>query len=710
MKSLRQHQRFHVRQHGQSDCGVACLLAVIRYYGGNTTIENLRQHSGTDKEGTSLYGLYEAANRSGFTAEGCEADPAALIAHEQPVILHVLMDGKRQHYVVCYGYEKGCFLIGDPAMPQLMHWSVSQLEQAWPSHKCLTLVPNEAFETTQTQQTAQKTWLWGLLQEDVPLLAMGTCLGVLVTLLGMAMTIFSQRLIDDILPKHDAKRLSLGLGLVIILLLARVGISALRSFFLLRQSQDFNNRIGFRFYETLLRLPKSFFDTRKIGELVARLHDTRRIQSVISQLVGSSFIEVLGVVISLCFLFAYHWQTGLVLLVCLPLYGFWIFRFNRPIFNIQREVMVAYAQSESQYISSMQGIAEIKNFNKEDYFGEINRSIYGALQEKVFLLGKWQVRLSVIVGIIEALFMGGMLAFTSWQVYQNQLKLGEMMAVVGIGSSLLPNVTRLALLSIPLNEAKVAFQRMFEFVSIPPEANILAETVLVQRFESLRFQDVSFRFSGRKRLLHQINFEISSGELIGIIGESGGGKSTLCQLIEKFYEPESGEIWVNSTISFSRILPAIWRAKVGVVPQQIHLFNGTVLENICLDNKQEETKKVADFLQEYGFMPFINTLPKGLFTIIAEDGVHLSGGQKQLLALARALYKKPSLLVLDEATASLDPQTEQVVLNLLERLKVEGTAIIFISHRAQSLQPISNQLFQLKEGRLSLLRTTFEPA
>ncbi|PIV97600.1 MAG: peptidase C39 [Flavobacteriaceae bacterium CG_4_10_14_3_um_filter_31_253] len=685
-------QQTFTQQHDQSDCGVACLLSLIQFYGGSNSLEKLRELSGTTKQGTTLLGLYQAANKLGFTAQGNEADIQAVIDHKELLILHVVIQERLQHYLVCYGYEKDKFIIGDPAKG-IATYTKEQLNTIWKSKTCLTLSPNSDFIKTETQNKNKKQWFLKLLKEDYRLISFSVLLGLGIAILGMAMAIFSQKLIDDILPSKDFNKLITGIALVAFLLLVRVLFTALRDFFLIRQTKDFNNRIVDSFYSSLLNLPKPFFDTRKIGELVARLNDTQRVQRVISQIVGNVVINALVTTVSLGFLFYYSWQTGVIASISLPFYFVLIYSFNKRIINAQKEVMQGYAFSESNYITSMQGIATIKNNNRQTIFQKINQLIYGNFQEKAFNLGKINVRLSVFSGVFSVLFLMGILAYTSILVYNETMQLGELMAILGIAGSLLPSVASLALITIPINEAKVAFNRMYEFASMDKEQKGTTE---ISDFTSLDIKNLTFRFAGRSQLLKDINIKVNKNECIAIVGESGSGKSTLGQILQKFYTFENGTIIVNNETNLTVLNTENWRTILGVVPQEVTIFGGNVIINILLG--QEDTpENIVKFCKDYGFETFINTLPQSYATILGEEGINLSGGQKQVIALMRALYKKPKVLLLDEFTSAMDRKTEHFVLDLLNKLKSELT-IIFISHRIHSLPKIADRIYILENG------------
>ena len=685
----------------QRDCGVACLLNILHYYGGNSTIDELRRLSGTTVTGTTLLGLKQAAEKTGFDAEGCEADIPALIEHRQPVILHVIVEGNLQHYMVFYGQDikNGTvkFIIGDPAKG-IIHLTKAELEKIWVSKACLTLTPNGNFTKEKAVKKRKQKWILELIKEDYSILGVAAVLGLVIAGLGLSMAIFSQKLIDVIIPQKNLLRLNMGIILLLILLLSKEGFQYLRQYLLINQAKDFNTRIIDYFYSRLLNLPKLFFDTRKIGELTARLNDTARVQRVISQLAGSVVADVLVVVATLSLLFVYKWEVALASLFFLPLFFILILLHNKRILTGQRNVMAGYALCEANYISTIQGIETIKNFNKQELFGYSNKELYENYQSKVVHLGRIQIKLSLLASVSGVLFLVGVLFYCATLMLHGRLLAGELMAIVGMCGSLLPAVAGLALVSIPLNEAKIAFDRMFEFTGIEPEMCEIENQY--PAFQRLEAKDISFRFAGRSQLLRRISFGVNKGEIIAIMGENGCGKSTLAQILQKHYEPESGSIILNSSQSQKDIASANWRKIVGSVPQNIHIFNGTVIENIAFEGSSSKTQEVFNFLQQNGFAPFIESLPQSFMTLVGEEGINLSGGQKQMIAIARALYQKPQLLILDEVTSAMDRKSEQFVLQLLKKLRSE-MGIIFITHRLHVLKGFCDRIYIMENGEIS---------
>lgn len=618
-KRIKHINKTFTLQQDQADCGVACLLSIIKFYEGSAHLEKLRELSGTTTQGTTMLGLYQCAHKLGFVAEGCETDFETLKTLTSPCILYVTLDGNRQHYVVYYGlHQSGLFvnagtkfLIGDPATG-FVELTQTELDKIWQSKILLTLKPTVNFIKAKTIKKNQKIWFLNLLRDDFPILIISIFLGIVIAVLSLSTAIFSQKLIDTILPKYQGQKLAIGLVLLLLLLLIKTGLGFLRQHFLLLQSRDFNTRIASNFYEDLLRLPKSFFDHRKTGDMIARMNDTMRVQKSIAYIAGSFFIDFLVLVISAIFLFIYSWQIASIALLSIPFMAIIVAKFHQPIMHGQQQVMAAYAKNESNYVDTIQNISTIKEANKEAFFTQITKKMYAFFQEKDFSLGKTGNQFGIVTEILPTVLMAGIIAIAAFMVLSKQLSIGQMIAIMGISGGLIPAVARLALTNLQIQEAKIALKRMYEFVSVKPEyvhnlvSDLADETPI---FQSLEVKEIAFRFPGRKLILENVTLKVSKGEIIALLGESGCGKSTTLQILQKFYEADSGEILVNNC-PWDKIIIPQWRNIIATVPQEIKIFNGTLLYNITLDDKMLAIDELHQLCVTYGFDKYFLDLPK----------------------------------------------------------------------------------------------------
>ncbi len=661
-------------------------------------IERIRELSGTSAEGTTLLGLYQAAQELDLHAEGYQATIEQLRTLENPAILHVVKNNAALHFLVCYVYDekKDTFLVSDPAERALKSIPSDELEQMWESHTLLLVKRTDQFQIAKKETIWQQLkWMYDFTRPDFNLLFTSLILGVFVSILGLSIAVFSQKLIDVILPERDVFRLYVGAGLLLFLLLSRLGMSYMRRLFLLRQNKDFNIRILQYFYHKLLRLPKPFFDNRKTGDLVARMNDTARIQRTIAVIFASVAIDFVMVLVSLTALLVYSPRIGGIALLWIPVFIWIVFRFKNKILAAQRKVMAAYAQNEGNYIDTIQGVGTIKVDGREPFFDKWTEQFYTAHKIARFDLGMIGLNFGMTTQLIGTFFTVGIILYGSVLVIEGLLTMGVVMAVIQLVSITMGSVAAIAGAYIGLQEARVALDRMKEFTDLKAEfeEEEEAEKAEVKSFERLQVNDLCFRFRGRPLLLKNVSFEVRKGEVVVIKGESGCGKSTLLQILQGFYQAESGDMLVNGKgIEVFSMLS--WRKLLGVVPQQIKLFNASLVDNIVLDDmKTVDMAEMKAFMNDYGFDRYFSQFPAGYATILGESGVQISGGQQQLVALARALYHKPQLLLLDEPTSALDKYTETWVLQLLERLKKE-MGIVIVSHRERPLQ-VADRVYSL---------------
>ena len=695
-KTIKHIQGTFTKQYSQYYCGLACLASIIKYYGGEITQENLQEESGTTLQGTSLLGLYQSAQKLGFEAKGYEADIENLKTIKEPIIIHVLKEGNLQHYIVCYGYKNSKFLIGDPSWG-ITEYQDDELDTIWVSKTLLWLKPNKDFRKKKDESKDKKKWFLELINQDIPILSVAAFMGVVISVLGLAVAIYTQKLIDQVLPSKNNELLIKSLIIFILILLTRAFISYIRGIFLVRQSKDMNVRVVSSFFGKLLNLPQRFFDSTSTGDLIGRLNDSQRIQRVVINLSSNIVIDLLVIITSIIYIFILSTYIGVFSLLAMPIFGLIAFKYNKEIINHQQEVMQAYAMSESKYIDTIKGIQVIKWRNKELQFSKFVQKVYEYFQEKVYDLGITSNKMNLFVQIGSVVILSGVFAWSSVMVLSEQLLLGEMMAIVTIAGGFVSSVINVAMANIQLQEAKVAFDRMYEFSAIESEHEQINPTGAPQSIDSVKIEKLNFRFPGKSLLLKDTTLHLNKGEFVTIFGEVGSGKSTLLSILQRFYPYESGEIKVNDK-SWDEIDTISWREKVAVVSQKTSLFNGTIIQNIAVDDNVE-AQSVIDFCQETGLDHFINKFQQGYLTIINEDSTNLSGGQQQIIALARALFQRSQILLLDEATAAMDSFTEKFIIRLLQKLKSE-MIIVFVTHRVNIAEQ-ADKVYSLKNKQIA---------
>lgn len=704
MKIDKRISKSFVFQKDKSDCGVACLSSIINFHGGIANFEKIRIVSGTSKQGTTLLGLCQAAGVFGFEAEGLQTDISYLEALSNPAILHVVTHDRMLHYMVYYQTHNGMYLIGDPALG--VKWMTSEeLKGIWVSGKLLSLNPI-AGRFILEERDRQNKWKWflPLLRADISILFTILIIGIVMSVLGLATAVFSQVFIDNLIPSGDRLRIFIAITLIGFLMIARTVIGYFRQHLSIKQGVDINIRITKSFLTNLFLLPLPFFATRKIGDMVARLNDIGRIQQVVSYLFGELLISVLVVLVSFSAIFLYSVWIGIILLASIPFFGWVAYKYQKPVVTQQKELMNSYALNESNYISTISNIQPIKSFKREKLFTCVAVSVFSNFQEKVYNLGMLGATMQLFTGLIVLSVTIGIIALSALQMLGGNMSTGVFMAVFSLSMTVLPALANIAFTNIQIQGAKVAFERMYEFSGMDKEFDDEEERnkLQVNNFTSLTFQEVAFRYPGRSLIIDQFSFNVKRGEIVSIFGDNGTGKSTLFSLIQRFYKPDSGFIFINDQL-IDEISLLSYRNLLGVVPQNITLINAPLITNITLSNSEQDAQNALGILEKLGFHPYFERFPQGYLTMLGDGGVQISGGQKQLVGFARALVCNPHLLLLDELTVHMDRCTENFVLALLAKLK-NSMGILSITHSIRNAA-LADRIIVLCNGRIEAIGT-----
>jgi ABC-type bacteriocin/lantibiotic exporter with double-glycine peptidase domain len=698
--SERKLRKYYVAQLGEYTCGLACLSTLSIFHGGEVSQEKLRDISGTTTSGTSLLGMIHAAKEIGFEAKGFEADLSHLKELESPVILHVVLDKVREHFVVFFGHQEGKFWVSDPGSG-ILAWDENTLLEVWKSRVLLQIKPLEGFQTQSGQTRYKWEWFKSLIAEDIPVLMVSAVLGTLMAVTGLSTAIFSQRLIDDFLPNENYQKAILGVIALGVLLLFRSVLGYFQGVFMARQGRDLNLRIVSSFIHKILRLPMKYFKGFSTGDLIVRMNDSLRIKNTVAMITGTVIINLLVVVVSLAFVFYQSLWIGYLCLAGILVFLFTGWYYHRPILEKQKEVMAAHALNETQYVDGLTGIPILRSFGKEEEFGKRIDQVYAYYQDKGFSLAMLGNNFSFFTQIIVAVFTGLLFGIGVYLVFERNLLLGELMSLIQVGSSIIPAVAGLVVANIQLQEAKVAFDRMHEVAGLPVEDNQENGGQSIQVSHTLlSVSNIAFRYPGRSPILKGVSFELQPRESLGLFAPVGTGKSTLVDLIQKFYLSESGVIQLPF-LNKENISLTDWRAQLAVVYQKEKIFNSTVLDNIVLSSDPKEIETKVQVMKALGCFSLFQDLSQGLLTLCGEEGRNLSGGQRQMVGLVRALVKQPKILILDEATAAMDYRMERGAMDLIRNyLHQTGAGLLLITHQP-TLAITLDRILILEQGKIT---------
>ena len=696
--------KYHcVLQHDITDCGAACLAMVCRQYGYKKSISQIREIAGTDKEGTNALGLVTAAKELGFNAKGVKGSIDDLTGKiPLPAIAHVVKDNLL-HYVVIHRIKKGKLLIADPAVG-LVSYSKKDFDQIW-SGVLILLVPDKSFQKKNETAGLFSRFLSLLLPHKKLLFDIFTT-SILFSVLGMLGAFYFKFLIDNVLVsglKQSLNVISIGM---IVLTLFKILLDAFRRHLLLHLSQKIDIALIFNYYRHVLNLPMSFFDSRKVGEILSRLNDASKIQDALSGTTISVLIDTFMVVGAGIVLYLQSWRLFLLSVIFIPFSIAVVWMFTKPFQIENRKVMVKEAESESYLVESLGGIATIKAMNGErDAVWETEKR-FVKLIKLTFKLG-WMQNLQfslqdliTLLGGILILWMGSM------QVLSGIITVGQLITFSALLGYFHGPIQRLINLQPTLQEAFVAAERLGEILDLKIEVNEKEHLLKPERFKGeIKILNVSFRYGTREKVLEDINLMVKPYEKIAIVGESGCGKTTLIKLLMKYYQAEEGDLLIDGK-NIKDLQTHNLRSKIGYVPQDVFLFSGTIYDNLVFGKDGVTFDDVVKASRSVQAHSFINEMPLRYQTVIGERGTTLSGGQKQRIALARAVLAKPDILILDEATSNLDSTTERAIHKTIDTISSSITTII-IAHRLSTIMRC-DRIVVMSGGRIIEIGTHHE--
>ena len=697
-----------VKQHDITDCGAACLATICKQNDYKIGITRIREVAGTDKQGTNVYGIIKAAEILGFSAKGVKGDKEAFFSEfPLPCIAHVIMDGNLLHYVVIHKITKKQVVIADPGAGIVkltpeeffgdVHNEGKPPKYQW-SGVLILLVKSESFQTGDETKGLFQRFIHLLLPQKKLIIHIFIT-SLIYTILGILAAFYFKVLVDDILPDSLMKTLTtLSIG-IIVLNIFKVILNAFRTHLLLYLSQKLDIALLLGYYRHVLELPMNFFGTRKVGEIVSRFNDASKVRDAISGATLTIMIDTLMAVAGAVILYLQNVQMFGITVIMVVLYLIIVLAFNKWYEQLNRKQMEDNSQLTSYLVESLNGIQTVKAYNAERKANRETEIKFVKLLKSIFDLS-WVSNLQSSLKIFVELVGGVVILWVgSVCVIKGQITIGQLITFNSLLVYFLDPVKNLINLQPQMQTAVVAADRLGEILDLEAEKGENERKKLCPDSLSgdIVFKDISFRYGTRQLVLEDINLTIKKGQKVAFVGESGSGKTTLSKLLLHLYKAESGNILINDN-NIEDIQIEKLREKIAYISQETFLFSGSILYNLSLGLDYATMDDVIEATKSAQAHDFINELPLRYETRLEENGANLSGGQRQRLSIARAMLKKPDILIMDEATSNLDAITEKQLDKTISEYS-ENMTTIFIAHRLSTIKNC-DQIFVMDKGRI----------
>ena len=686
-----------------AECGLACLAMVLNHHGVVTDLATLRSRHSVAMTGVTLNNLTDIAAREQLGTRGLRLEIHEMGQLRLPAILHWDLN----HFVVLKSVGRDQVVVHDPAFGE-RNLSFQEVSKHF-TGVALELWPNPGFakreEKTRvrlTQLIGQVSGFWGTLGQIL-------MLSLTLEVFGLVSPLFMQWVLDHVVVSRDIQlltTLALGFGL---LMLVQQATSLVRSWLLM----IINTSIGLQWkanvFAHMTHLPLSYFQNRHLGDIVSRAGSVDEIQDTLTSAFVEAIFDGLLVILTLILMFVYSPTLTWVALVSVVIYLVMRIMWYRPLYAASEETLVREAIQSSHFLESIRGMRAIQLFGRENQ----RKSAWQTLQVSATNARLKVEKLQIIYQLIRGLLGGIMSLIIVWlgakQIISTELTVGMLTAFMAYRSQFEDRVIALIDKGIDLKMLRLHAERLADIVLTPAidstqrvgASDLLARAAdpaakTARSSPELHIEGVRYRYSDQTPwVLDGLNLRIAPGEVVAITGRSGCGKTTLINLLLGTYAPQEGKITADGT-PLAQIGVQQWRAGVATVMQDDTLFAGSINDNICFFDDRPDLPWMVECTRMAALHDDIEKMPMGYQTLVGDMGTTLSGGQKQRLLLARALYKRPRILVLDEATSHLDLESEAQVNAAIASLNITR---IVVAHRPETLRA-APRVVAMAQGRI----------
>jgi HlyB family type I secretion system ABC transporter len=692
----RRIRRFpHVWQVDEMDCGAACLAMVTRHFGRPVSLAHIRRLVHTSIDGTSLAGIASGAEQLGLRVRSVKASKTRLDELPLPAVCHF----EGNHWVILYRADDKQVRLADPARG-LAKMDRDEFVEKWSGYAAL-LAYGEGLDSAPVGE-AKSRWIWDFFRPFKKTLIWAGLLALVAAGLEMVLPVFTQIIVDDVLPadKRDFSLLYLLLGGMAAVLVAVTGATLIQRYILSRAAVVIDGKTLDFLTGRLLELPMSYFQSRRTGDIQRRLAGMRQVRTFVVQQGVQGLTALATLSAALVLMFVYDWLLALVFLATAPIYLF-LMRFSRrrlrPMFDSLEE---AFGKYHSHQIDAIKGIETVKAVSGEHAFRSRMLEQFQGLSRRLF---RADFTIMSYEAAIQLVSIGTLMLFLfvgSLRVLGDAMTIGELVAFNAL--VLLANGPILIMLAIwdQLQYSSVLLNRLNDIVTEEPEqgADRSRLTPVPSLEGRIRLENIGFRYTPiSPPIIEGITLEVEPGTIVAIVGRSGSGKTTLVRCLAGLLEPTEGTVYFDGvdmrTLDYREL-----RRHIGYVLQENHLFDDTIARNIAFGDEGMDLRRVMWAAKVANAHDFVDRLPLGYETRIGETGLMLSGGQKQRIAIARAVYARPPVLVFDEATSSLDSESERAVQSNMDEV-FQGRTSFVIAHRLSTIRD-ADVIIVLERGKL----------
>lgn len=614
-----------------------------------------------------------------------------------PAIAHVIVNKVLLHFVVIYKVNDKHVVYMDPGDGEMHKKNVEEFKEMWTGILVL-MEPNETFRSSKETKSNFAKFM-ALLSPHRKVMTEAFFGALVCSILGLSTSIYVGKITDYVLVDGNLNLLRLMSLAMIAILILQVFIGAMKSILALKTGQSIDASLILGYYKHILKLPQQFFDTMRVGEIISRVNDAVKIRTFINDVFLNLVVNVLILVVTVAVMLIYSWKLALVTLCAAPFFFLIFLGYNKLNKKYMRKIMEKSADLESHLVESLNAIITIKRFGLEDFANLKTENRFVRLLRDTYSASFGSILTSNGLNFVSTGITIAVLWVGSSFVIDKQITPGTLMMFYSIIGYVLTPLESLISSNQQLQDANIAAQRLFQIMDLEREENENGKIELENdMIGDIVFENVSFRYGTRKDVFDELSLTIRKGETTAVVGESGSGKTTMMSILQHIYPVNEGRILIGK-YDLAQITNSSLRRHIGSVPQQIELFQGTVLENIAVGDLAPDVRRVTDLIIELGLEDFIKGLPNGINTYIGEHGASLSGGERQRIAIARALYKDPDIIIFDEATSSLDTMSERYVKKMIEKLASQGKTIISIAHRFSTIRD-AQHIILLANGKV----------